>query len=115
LGSVEIAAGLKNAVDHGIDLKKAAASYLNAGYPKKEVQEALNLLAAKPAVPVKAAVVQPQVAQQQAIQQPVKKKGFKLPKLKFPGLKSKKVILGGIAVVSFVMLILLIALIAALI
>ena len=40
----EIIGGIKNALERGISLDKAAQSFINAGYNPKEVQEAVQVL-----------------------------------------------------------------------
>ncbi len=40
----EIAAGIKNALDHGSTLEEASQSFITAGYNKNEVQEAVKLI-----------------------------------------------------------------------
>ena len=94
----DIVGGLRNAISHGENIQKAASSFLNAGYDKKEVEEAIQTLTSKP-----------------------KEAPGKLPELpakkakKAPKLKSRKKIIGGIVGISIAMLILLIFLIYLLI
>lgn len=45
MGTEEIAAGLKNALERGQSLRSAMMSFYNAGYEKQEIEEAARTLA----------------------------------------------------------------------
>ncbi|MFC1686256.1 hypothetical protein ACFLZZ_04535 [Nanoarchaeota archaeon] len=89
-----IVGGLKNAASKGQDVQQAAAAYVNAGYNRQEVGEALKTY----------------------YDSKGKVKFAELPRIKSqsPVKKKKKLLIGGIVAVGVVMLILLALLLAIL-
>jgi len=90
----DIIGGLRNALERGENIRKASDSFINAGYDKKEVKEAVAALSEKKQVKKMPTVELPKSSA---------KKG--------PKLKNKKVIISGIVVVSILIFIFLLWLI----
>jgi len=110
----DLASALKNAVDRGENLERAAASLINAGYNSQEVsaamqmvlrmsssqqgKTALNPLPLQTSTPVQL-IQRPQIQQQNSFAK-LPRRGFKQK------IKSKGLVVASIAVVSLLILLL---------
>lgn len=113
MSAEDLASALKNAIDHGESLDKAAASLVNAGYNPQEVSAAMQIVSQMASSQPKKFLLNPtqlQTAQPiQILQRPQIQQGFsKLSKLasKINRPKSKGLVIASMTVVSLLILLL---------